>query len=177
MSTTYKIDPAHSTAQFVIRHLMITNVRGNFSGVTGSVVWDATDPGKSVIDAVIDATTFSTQDANRDGHVKSADFLDVAQFPAITFKSSTVKPDGNGEFSVTGDLNLHGVSKPVTLKVEGPTPESKDMRGNVRIGASATAKIKRSDFGLTWNAPMETGGLVIGDDVKLDFELELKKSA
>jgi polyisoprenoid-binding protein YceI len=176
MSTSYKIDPAHSSAQFVVRHLMITNVRGAFSGVTGTVVWDDANPSQSTIDAVIDATTLSTQDATRDGHVKSPDFLDVAQYPTIEFKSSSIAPAGDGELTVKGDLTLHGVTKPVTLKVEGPTPESKDPYGNLRIGASATTKIKRSDFGLVWNAPLETGGFALSDELKIELELSLIKS-
>jgi polyisoprenoid-binding protein YceI len=176
MSTSYKIDPAHSSAQFVVRHLMITNVRGAFSGVTGTVVWDDANPGKSTIDAVIDATTLSTQDAGRDGHVKSADFLDVAQYPTIEFKSSSIEPAGDGELNVKGDLTLHGVTKPVTLKVEGPSAETKDLYGNVRIGASGTTKIKRSDFGVVWNAPLETGGVALSDELKIELELSLLKS-
>jgi polyisoprenoid-binding protein YceI len=176
MSTSYKIDPAHSSAQFVVRHLMITNVRGAFSGVTGTVVWDDANPSQTTIDAVIDATTLSTQDATRDGHVKSPDFLDVAQYPTIEFKSSSIAPAGDGELTVKGDLTLHGVTKPVTLKVEGPTPESKDPYGNLRIGASATTKIKRSDFGLVWNAPLETGGFALSDELKIELELSLIKS-
>jgi polyisoprenoid-binding protein YceI len=176
MSTSYTIDPAHSSAHFVVRHLMITNVRGTFSGVTGAVVWDNANPGNSTIDAVIDATTLSTQDATRDGHVKSPDFLDVAQYPTIEFKSSSIAPAGDGELTVKGDLTLHGVTKPVTLKVEGPTPESKDPYGNLRIGASATTKIKRSDFGLVWNAPLETGGFALSDELKIELELSLIKS-
>jgi len=176
MSTSYKIDPAHSTAQFVVRHLMITNVRGAFSGVTGTVVWDDANPSQSTIDAIIDATTLSTQVVTRDGHVKSPYFLDVAQYPTIEFKSSSIAPAGDGELTVKGDLTLHGVTKPVTLKVEGPTPESKDPYGNLRIGASATTKIKRSDFGLVWNAPLETGGFALSDELKIELELSLIKS-
>ncbi len=176
MSTSYKIDPAHSSAQFVVRHLMITNVRGAFSGVTGTVVWDDANPSKSTIDAVIDATTLSTQDAARDGHVKSADFLDVAKYPTIEFKSNSIAPSGDGELNIKGDLTLHGVTKPVTLKVEGPTAESKDPYGNTRIGASGTTKIKRSDFGVVWNAPLETGGVALSDELKIELELSLIKS-
>jgi polyisoprenoid-binding protein YceI len=176
MSTTYKIDPAHSSAHFVVRHLMITNVRGAFSGVTGTVVWDSANQSQSTIDAVIDATTLSTQDAARDGHVKSADFLDVAQYPTIEFKSSSVAPASDGELTVKGDLRLHGVTKPVTLKVEGPTAESRDPYGNTRIGASGTTKIKRSDFGIVWNSPLETGGVALSDELKIELELSLIKS-
>lgn len=176
MSTTYKIDPAHSSAQFVVRHMMITNVHGAFSKVQGAIVWDAANPGQTTVEAVIDATTIQTQEADRDKHLKSADFLDVEKYPTITFKSTSVKSDGEGELNVTGDLIIHGVTKQVALKVEGPTAEGKDPWGNLRIGASATTKIKRSDFGLTWNAALETGGFLVGDDVKIELEVSLIKS-
>jgi polyisoprenoid-binding protein YceI len=176
MSTTYKIDPAHSSASFVVRHMMITNVRGAFSNVQGTVTHDAGDPGQSCIDVVIDVTTINTQEPARDTHLKSADFLDVEKYPTITFKSTSVAAAAEGEHSVTGDLTIHGVTKRVVLKVEGPTAEGKDPWGNTRIGASATTKIKRSDFGLTYNAALETGGILIGDDVKIELEVSLIKA-
>jgi polyisoprenoid-binding protein YceI len=173
MKTTYKIDPAHSTAQFVARHMMITNVRGGFSGVQGTVVYEPENPTASSVDVVIDANTINTLEAARDAHLKSADFLDVEKYPSITFKSSSIAPDGDGELNLKGDLTLHGVTKQVALKVEAPSTETKDPFGNARIGASATAMIKRSDFGLTWNAPLETGGLLVGDNLKIELELSL----
>jgi polyisoprenoid-binding protein YceI len=172
--STYKIDPAHSTAHFVIRHMMITNVRGNFTGLAGTVVYDAANPAASSVEVDIDANTLSTGDANRDGHVKSADFLDVAKYPTIVFKSKSVTESG-GDLNVTGDLTIHGVTKEVVLKVEEPTGEQKDPWGNLRIGASGTTKIKRSDFGLTWNAALETGGIMLGDDLKIELEVSLIK--
>ncbi len=176
MSTTYKIDPAHSSAHFVVRHMMITNVRGAFSNVQGAIVWDAADPSQTTVEATIDAATIQTQDAARDGHLKSADFLDVEKYPTITFKSTSVVPAGDGELKVTGDLTIRGVTEPVVLKVEGPTAETKDPWGNVRVGASATTKIKRSNFGLTWNAVLEGGGIALGDDLKIELEVSLIKS-
>ena len=173
--TTYKIDPAHSSAQFTIRHLMITNVRGSFSGVQGTVVYDPENHDTSSIDVVIDASTLSTGDSTRDGHVKSADFLDVEKYPTFTFKSTKIAKAGEGELHVTGDLTIHGVTKEVVLHVEGPTPESKDPWGNLRIGASATTKVKRSDHGLTWNAALETGGIVLGDELKIELDVSLIK--
>jgi polyisoprenoid-binding protein YceI len=172
--STYKIDPAHSTAHFVIRHMMITNVRGNFTGLAGTVVYDAANPAASSVEVDIDANTLSTGDANRDGHVKSADFLDVAKYPTIVFKSKSVTESG-GDLNVSGDLTIHGVTKEVVLKVEEPTGEQKDPWGNLRIGASGTTKIKRSDFGLTWNAALETGGIMLGDDLKIELEVSLIK--
>lgn len=174
--STYKIDPAHSSAQFVVRHMMITNVRGAFSNISGTIVWDAANPSLSSAEAVIDATTISTQEAARDAHLKSADFLDVEKFPTIAFKSTGVQSAGEGEVNLNGDLTIHGVTKPVVLKVEGPTAEGKDPWGNLRIGASATTKIKRSEFGLTWNAAVETGGILIGDDLKIEIEVSLIKA-
>jgi polyisoprenoid-binding protein YceI len=175
MKTTWKIDPAHSSAHFVVRHMMITNVRGGFSGVQGTAVYDPADLNGSSVDVTIDKNTLSTGDTNRDAHVKSAEFLDVENYPTITFKSKKITKDGDG-LKIAGDLTLHGVTKEVTLNVEGPTEEQKDPWGNIRVGASATTKIKRSDFGLTWNAALETGGIMLGDDLKLELEVSLIKA-
>lgn len=175
MKTTWKIDPAHSSAHFVIRHMMITNVRGGFSGVQGTVVYDPADLSSSSVDVTIDKSTLNTGDANRDAHVKSADFLDVEKHPTITFKSKSITKDGD-DLKVKGDLTLHGVTKEVVLNVDGPTGEQKDPYGNTRVGASATTKIKRSDFGLTWNATLETGGIMLGDDLKLEVDVSLIKA-
>jgi polyisoprenoid-binding protein YceI len=171
MKVTYKIDPAHSSANFVVRHMMITNVRGGFSGVEGTIEFDPQSPADARIEAVVSTSKINTLDENRDAHLKSAEFLDAEQFPTMTFKSKTISPAGEGEWKVTGDLTIHGVTKEVALNVEGPTAEGKDPFGNTRIGASATTKIKRSEFGLTWNAALETGGILIGDDLKIELEI------
>ncbi len=176
MKTTYKIDPVHSSANFTIRHMMITNVRGGFSSVKGTAVYDSENVGESSLDATIDTNTLSTQDTARDAHVKSAEFMDVEKYPTITFKSTKVERAGAGELNVTGDLTMHGVTKEVVLKVDGPTGEEKDPWGNTRAGASATTKIKRTDFGLTWSATLETGGLLLGDDLKVELEMSMIKS-
>jgi polyisoprenoid-binding protein YceI len=176
MKATYQFDPAHSSANFTVRHMMIANVRGAFSKISGTVVYDTEKPGETTIAAEIDADSINTREDARDTHLKSADFLDVEKYPAITFKSKKVEYAGGGESDVTGDLTIHGVTKEVTLKVEGPTPEHKDPWGNVRVGASATTKIKRSDFGLTWNAMLEAGGILVGDDLKIELEIEMIKS-
>jgi polyisoprenoid-binding protein YceI len=176
MSTLYKIDSAHSSAQFVVRHMMITNVRGAFSNVQGGIQWNSADPTQSSIEATIDASTVQTNEPARDTHLRSADFLDVEKFPTIHFKSTRVANAGDGELSVTGDLTIHGVTKPVVLKVEGPTEAGKDPWGNTRVGASATTKIKRSEFGLTWNSALETGGILVGDDLKVELEVSLIQS-
>jgi polyisoprenoid-binding protein YceI len=174
--STYKLDPAHSTAHFVVRHMMITNVRGAFSNIQGDITWDAANPTQTAMDAVIDATTVNTNEAARDTHLKSADFLDVEKYPTISFKSTSAASNGDGEVIINGNLTIHGVTKPVVMKVDGPTAEGKDPWGNTRIGASATTKIKRSDFGLVYNAALETGGILIGDDVKIELEVSLIKA-
>lgn len=177
MSTSqYQIDPAHSSLQFSIRHLMVSNVRGSFTGVHGTVLFDTDHPENSTVEAEIDVNTIATNDEKRDAHLKSADFFDTAQFPQMKFRSTGVQKKGSDRYTVTGDLTLHGVTKPVTLEVEDVTEEAKDPWGNSRIGASVKAKLKRSDFGLNWNAALEAGGVLVGDEVKLDFELEFVKA-
>jgi polyisoprenoid-binding protein YceI len=176
VKTTYKIDPAHSSAHFVIRHLMITNIRGAFSGVQGAVVYDPENLNASSLDVTIDVNTLNTGDANRDAHVKAAEFLDAEKYPAITFKSKTITREANGDLRVKGDLTVHGLTKEAVLEVEGPSGEQKDPWGNTRVGASATSKIKRSDFGLTWNATVESGGVLLADDLKLELNVSLIKA-
>jgi len=177
MKTNYQIDPAHSSAQFVVRHMMITNVRGGFGSVQGTVVYDPDNLNESKIDAVIDAKTIKTMDEQRDAHLKSADFFDVEKYPAITFESKKIEQAGSDGQKVTGNLTVHGVTKEVVLNVDGPTGEGKDPFGNTRVGAAASTKIKRGDFGLTWNAALETGGILVGDDVKIELEISLIKAA
>jgi polyisoprenoid-binding protein YceI len=157
--------------------MMITNVRGGFSGVQGAIEYDPDRPTEASIDVVIDASNISTLDEQRDAHLKSADFLHVEKHPTITFKSKKLVKVGDGEWKISGDLTIHGVTKEVVLNAEGPTPEGKDPFGNVRIGASASTKIKRSDFGLTWNAALETGGILVGDDLKIELEVSAIKAS
>ena len=177
MKTTYKIDPAHSSAQFVVRHMMITNVRGGFSRVEGTIEYDPENPSGSSIDVVIDASKINTLDEQRDAHLRSAEFLDAEKYPTIEFKSKKIEPAGDGEWKITGDLTIHGVTKQVVLKAEGPTSETKDPFGNTRIGASATTKFKRSDFGLTWNAALELGGVAVGDELKIELDVSAIKAS
>ena len=173
--TTYTIDPAHSVADFKVRHLMVSNVRGEFSGVSGTVQFDPENPANSKIDASIDATTIQTREPQRDTHLKSAEFLDVEKFPKITFVSRKVVKTGDEEYKVTGDLTIHGVTREVVLEVEGPAPEAKDPWGNVKSGASAKTKINRKDYGLVWNVALETGGVLVGEEVQIHLDLELTK--
>jgi polyisoprenoid-binding protein YceI len=172
---SYTIDPAHSTAGFKVRHLMVSNVRGEFSGVTGTVVIDAESPRNSKVEARIDASTIHTRDEQRDAHLKSADFLDIEKFPAITFVSTEVARAA-GEWKVTGDLTIHGVTKQVTLDVEGLAPEAKDPWGNIKTGTAASTRINRKDFGLVWNVALETGGVLVADEIAITLELELLRA-
>jgi polyisoprenoid-binding protein YceI len=176
-AATFTIDPAHSSAGFKIRHLMVAYIRGGFAGVTGDVVFDPANPANTKINASIDANTLHTHDEKRDAHVKGADFFDVAKYPNITFVSKRVVPDGKYQWKVTGDLTLRGVTKEITLDVESAPAEAKDPWGNLRSGASAEAVIKRSEFGLAFNAPLETGGFMLGDDVHIHVDVELIKKA
>jgi polyisoprenoid-binding protein YceI len=150
-------------------------VKGEFTKVSGTVTFDAENPKASKVEATIDVNSLHTRDEQRDGHLKSAEFFDSAKFPDIKFVSTSVEPDGHDEYLVKGDMTIHGVTKEVTLHVEGPTPEVKDPWGNLKAGAAATAKINRKDFGLTWNAALETGGVMIGEEVKLNLEVELTR--
>jgi polyisoprenoid-binding protein YceI len=173
MQATYQIDPAHSGVHFSIRHLMISTVRGSFSGVKGTIVHDPENPLATTLEAEVDIRTINTNDEKRDGHLKSADFFDVEKYPVMTYKSSKVTKGDSTDYTVVGDLTLHGVTKPVTLTVDETSDPVKDPWGNTRVGATAKAKLSRSDFGLVWNAAMETGGVMLGDDVKIEFDIEM----
>ena len=175
-TTTWNIDPVHTTAEFKVRHMMISNVKGHFTGVTGVLTLDEQDITKSRVEASIDAATINTREADRDTHLKSADFLDVEKFPKLTFTSTRVTRTGEGEVKVEGDLTIHGVTRKVEFAVEGPTAPGKDPWGNTRIGWTATTKINRKDFGLTWNTALETGGILVGDEVTISFEVEAIKA-
>lgn len=176
MSNTYKIDPAHSTASFSIKHMMIAKVHGTFEKMSGILTFDAANPSQSNIEVTIEAGSINTHEAQRDQHLKSPDFFDIDQFPVILFKSTKVENSG-GEVKVTGDLTIHGVTKSIVLEVEGPSQEMTDPWGNIKIGASARTKIKRKDFGLTWNAALEAGGFLVGDDVSINLDVQFVKQA
>lgn len=174
-TTTWNIDPAHTVAEFKVKHMMISNVKGQFAKVTGVLTLDESDLTKSHVEATIDASSIETRDAQRDGHLKSADFLHVEKFPTLSFKSASIT-DRNGEHTVEGDLTIRGVTRRVRFNVEGPTPPTKDPWGNTRIAVSATAKINRKDFGLTWNTALETGGVLVGDEVTITLDAEFVKA-
>jgi len=155
--------------------MMITNVRGEFQKIEGKITWDPESPEATQIEASVDINSIHTGQENREAHLKSPDFFDAEKFPALTFKSKSVKVKGKEHLAVTGDLTIHGVTKEVTFDVEGPSPPSNDPWGNSRVGATATAKIKRDDFGLTWNAALEAGGVLVGNDVSITVDISAIK--
>jgi len=172
-AATWEIDPAHTSVGFGVRHLMVSTVRGEFTKVSGTAQADDKDYTKAKIEATIDAASINTRVEKRDAHLKSPDFLDVAKYPTITFVSKKIEKAGDGRWKVTGDLTLHGVTRPVTLDVEGPTPPVKDpMTGALRAGAQATARINRKDFGIMWNKNLDGGGVVVGEDVDITIDVE-----
>ena len=175
-TTTWNIDPAHSAAEFKVKHMMISNVKGQFAKVTGVLSLDEVELGNSRVEALIEAASIETRDAQRDAHLKSADFFDVEKFPTLSFKSSRVSLVRDGELAAEGDLTIRGVTRKVVFSVEGPTPPTKDPWGNTRVAVSATTKINRKDFGLTWNAALETGGILVGDEVTIALDAEFIKA-
>jgi len=175
-TSIWNIDPVHSVAEFKVKHMMISNVKGQFTGVKGSLALDESEVTKSHVEASIDAASITTREAQRDAHLKSADFFDVEQFPTLSFKSTQIKRAGEGELAVAGDLTIRGITRNVVFTVEGPTPQAKDPWGNMRLGLSATTKINRKDFGLNWNAALETGGILVGDEVTITLDVQFIKA-
>lgn len=175
-TTTWTLDPVHSLAEFKVKHVMVSNVKGHFTRIQGQLTLDEDDVSRSRVEASIEAGSISTREPDRDAHLKGADFLDVEHFPTLSFKSARVRRTGEGELAVTGDLTIRGVTREVVFAVEGPTPPARDPWGNTRLGASATARINRRDFGLTWNAALETGGILVGDEVTITLEMEFVKA-
>ena len=172
-TTTYQIDPRHSSAGFGVTHLMISTVRGEFHGVTGTVVVDDTDISKSSVNVTIDATTVDTREPDRDKHLKSEAFFDVAKYPAITFQSTKVERNADGSLKVTGDLTIRGVTKTAVLTATLPKAPIKDPWGLQRTAVSAATKINRQDFGVAWNQKLDSGGVVVGDDVNVTLDVEM----
>ena len=175
-TTTWKIDPAHSVAEFKVKHMMISNVKGQFAKVSGVLTLDESDLTNSRVETLIEAASLETRDAQRDTHLKSADFFDVEKFPTLTFKSTRINLVRDGELAVEGNLTIRGVARKVLFSVEGPTPPAKDPWGNTRVAVSATSKINRKDFGLTWNAALETGGILVGDEVIITLDVQFIKA-
>jgi polyisoprenoid-binding protein YceI len=174
LAADYSIDSAHSAAQFSVRHLMVSNVRGEFSKVAGTVVYDEAKPAATTIEASVDVSTLSTREPQRDTHLKSPDFFDVAKYPSFTFKSTRVRKTAQG-LDVNGDLTIHGVTKPVVLHVSGITKEIKDPFGLLRRGATATTVINRKDFGMIWNKALDGGGVMVGDEVTITLDIEVTR--
>jgi len=173
-ASTWEADPAHSHVDFKVQHMMISKVPGSFEKFTCSVNYDDKDVTQSSVQVTIDAASINTANEQRDTHLRSPDFFDVAKFPQLTFVSKRIEKTEGG-LKIIGDLTIHGVNKEVTLDVDGPTPAVTDPWGMMRMGASATARIARSDFGVVWNKVLETGGVLVGDAVEISIEVELVK--
>jgi len=173
---SWRIDPLHSAAHFSVRHMMISTVRGDFAGVNGSVLYDATAPEKSSVQATIDCATLNTGVAKRDAQMKGPEFFDVKKYPVMKFKSTHVERNGPDKLKITGDLTINAITHPVVLDVEGPSAPVKDPRGNEKVGLNASTKISRKTYNITWNEIMESGGVAVGDEVTINLDIELIKN-
>lgn len=176
LATTWNIDPEHSNVGFKVKHLMVSNVKGDFEKFSGVVELNGKDVTRSKVDVTIDTNSINTNVQKRDEHLRSGDFLDVVKYPTMTFVSKKVVKAGKGALRVTGDLTIHGITKEVVLSVAPISGESKDPWGNIRRGTSAGTKINRKDFGLTWNKALETGGVLVGDEITISLEIEMIKA-
>jgi polyisoprenoid-binding protein YceI len=177
LASTWEIDPAHSNVEFSVRHMMVSTVKGNFQKVSGVVEINDKYITKSTVDVTIETASIDTREPKRDAHLKSPDFLDAAKYPTITFKSTKVEKTGNSKLKVTGDLTIHGITKPVVLMVDGPSPPIKDPFGRTVRGVTATSKINRKDWGMIWNKALDTGGVLVSDEVNLELNAELAERA
>jgi len=175
-TTTWNLDPAHTAAEFKVKHMMITNVKGQFTSVTGAITLDERDITKSRAEVTIAANSIDTRHPDRDAHLKSADFFDVEKFPVLKFVSTRVSRGRNDELHVEGDLTIRGVAKKVVFQVDGPSEPAKDPWGNTRLGLTATTKVNRKDFGLTWNSALETGGVLVGEEVTITLDVQAVKN-
>jgi polyisoprenoid-binding protein YceI len=174
-ATTWEIDPAHTTIAFSVRHMMVSNVRGQFGKFSGKVDADEANPTASHVEATIDAASIDTGNAKRDEHLRSPDFLDVAKYPTITFKSKKVAKAGEGAWKITGDLTLHGVTREVVLDLSDVTPPIKDPMGNLRAGAEAKTTINRQDFGISFNKTLDGGGMLVGNEIPITIDVEVTR--
>lgn len=172
----WNVDSSHTNVWFTVRHMMITNVRGEFGTVEGTVEWDPSAPTVGSVVASADASSIDTREPKRDAHLKSPDFFDVEQFPKLSFASKEIRKGKDG-IEVVGELTLHGVTKPLTIYVDEYTPEAKDPWGGSRFGVTAHGSLKRSDFGLGWNMALEAGGVLVSDEIKLHFDVSLVKAS
>ena len=176
-TSTWTIDPVHTVVEFKVKHMMISNVKGQFSKVTGALTLDEAVLENSHVEGSIDAASLETRDAQRDAHLKSADFFDVEKFPALSFKSTKISLIRAGELAIEGELTIRDITRKVLFDVEGPTPPARDPWGNIRVAVSATTKISRKDFGLTWNAALESGGILVGDEVTITLDVQFVKAS
>ncbi|MET7569819.1 YceI family protein [Streptomyces sp. NPDC005492] len=172
----YTVDPAHTTLGFVARHAMVTNVKGKFNDFSGTLHLDGSDPSKSTASFDVKMESIDTGSADRDGHLKSADFFKIEEFPTMTFRSTSAEALGGDDYRITGDLEILGTTKPLTIDLEF-NGAAKDPFGNERVGFEGKAEIKRSEWGITWNAALETGGVLVSDKIKLNFDISAIKSA
>jgi len=173
---SWHIDPLHSLAEFSVRHMMISTVRGQFGGVKGTIVYDPKAPTASTVQATIDCTTINTGEPKRDSDLKGAEFFDIQHYPTMTFKSTKVEVAGAGALKVTGNLTINAITRSVVLKVDGPTGPIKDTQGREKLGLNATTKVSRRDFGILYNPVMETGGVAVSDEVQINLDIELIKN-
>ena len=173
---SWHIDPLHSLAEFSVRHMMISTVRGQFGGVKGAIVYDPKNPVASTVEATIDCTTVNTGEPKRDADLKSAEFFDIKRYPTMTFKSTHVEVAGPGKLQVTGNLTINATTRPVVLNVDGPTGPIKDTQGREKLGLNATTKVSRKEFGILYNPIMETGGVAVSDEVQINLDIELVKN-
>jgi polyisoprenoid-binding protein YceI len=169
----WRIDTNHSAAYFSVRHLMISTVRGEFSGIKGTGHYDPKRPGSAVVEATIDCATLNTGVAKRDEQMKGPDFFEVKRYPTMHFVSKRVEQAGAGKLKIAGDLTINAVTRPVTLDVDGPSAEVRDAQGRAKIGLSAITKISRKEFGIIWNEVLETGGVALADEVTITLDIEL----
>ncbi len=176
-TSRWEIDPVHSNIAFSVRHMMISNVRGVFTKFTGVLEGNPADVSTAKVNVTIDAASIDTREPARDKDLMGPNYLDVVKYPTLTFVSKKVETAGEGHLKVTGDLTIHGVTRPVVLDVEGVTPPTKDPWGGTRVGAHATTTINRKDFGLVWNKTLETGGVLVGEDVAITLDVELVKKS
>jgi polyisoprenoid-binding protein YceI len=177
VTSTWNIDSVHTVAEFKVKHMAISSVKGQFAKVSGVLTLDESDLANAHVEAEIDANSIETRDAGRDTHLKSPDFLDVESFPLLTFKSTSISSVRAGELAVVGDLTIRGVTRKVSFDVEGPTPPQKDPWGNLRVAVSATTKISRKEFGLVWNAALESGGILVGDEVTISLDVQFVRAS
>ncbi len=175
-TTSWHIDPLHSSAQFSVRHMMISTVRGHFGGVKGNVSLDAKNPAADTVEATIDCSTINTGEPKRDSDLKGEEFFDVKKYPAMKFRSTKVEPAGTGKLRVTGDLTINAITRQVVLDIDGPTDPIKDTQGRTKVGVQATTRVSRKDFGILYNPVMETGGVAVSDEVAIELDIELIKN-